>query len=112
MEVVLGCRKRVLKVLWVFFFRGSEEAVPVPSVFPSGDPGVSGAFLGSFPKFVGSPSDHSEQLGPCSLHDFAQAGPRGPERVCHIVQRARCRAAFLGAWGRGPSYCRDFVTGS
>ena len=27
--------------------RGSEEAVPGPSVFPSGDPGVSGDFWGS-----------------------------------------------------------------
>ena len=26
--------------------RGSEEAVPGPSVFPSGEPGVSGAFGG------------------------------------------------------------------
>ena len=26
--------------------RGSEEAVPGPSVFPSGDPGVSGDFGG------------------------------------------------------------------
>ena len=30
--------------------RGSEEAVPVPSVFPSGDPGVSGDFLSFLPK--------------------------------------------------------------
>ena len=30
--------------------RGSEEAVPGPSVFPSGDPGVSGDFwVGSVP---------------------------------------------------------------
>ena len=28
--------------------RGSEEAVPGPSVFPSGDPGVSGDFWGSY----------------------------------------------------------------
>ena len=27
--------------------RGSEEAVPGPSVFPSGDPGLSGDFWGS-----------------------------------------------------------------
>ena len=27
--------------------RGSEEAVPGPSVFPSGEPGVSGDFWGS-----------------------------------------------------------------
>ena len=33
-------------------FRGSEEAVPGPSVFPSGEPGVSGDFWGGRRKAV------------------------------------------------------------
>ena len=41
--------------------RGSEEAVPGPSVFPSGEPGVSGDFWGSRLRFGLRPQ------GPCGV---------------------------------------------
>ena len=58
--------------------RGSEEAVPGPSVFPSRDPGVSGDFWGSL-RGTDTPM-HLLETPTGSTHSFSRA-LRPPERL-------------------------------
>ena len=64
--------------------RGSEEAVLGPSVFPSGEPGVSGDFLGSQEGCQGPfrPSGRNRGL---PLRRRRGQGPHLPRRGNHVV---------------------------
>ena len=69
----------------LFRSRGSEEAVPGPSVFPSGEPGVSGDFWGWQEGCQGTVSPFRSEQGTSldaeSIHSVgptaltSQAGP-------------------------------------
>lgn len=88
----------------------TEYQVELPASYNKSPLAVCFTYL--FSKFVGSPGDHSEQLRPCGLYDMVQAGPRGPEGVCHPRVAGGVPSRFpLKLWGVVP-HTTDFVTGS
>ena len=66
--------------------RGSEEAVPGPSVFPSGEPGVSGDFWGSQEGCQG-PSRPSGRNRGLPLRRRRGQGPHLAKRCRHFTNR-------------------------
>ena len=58
--------------------RGSEEAVPGPSVFPSGDPGVSGDFWGSLRELR---KENTWDLAAIGLQPLPAVSPKGAPDV-------------------------------
>ena len=88
----------------------TEHLVELPASYNKSPLAVCFTYL--FSKFVGSPGDHSEQLGPSGLHDMVQVGPHGPEGVCHPCVAGGVQSCFsLELWGVVP-HTTDFVMGS
>ena len=93
--------------------RGSEEAVPGPSVFPSGDPVVSGEFWGSLPPRPargplevlsgGLPPPRSHAPGHSAMSPAPRAHPRSPGPQA-ALQQALSTSGVLSAqaWAAAP----------
>ena len=70
---------RQWQLLWGQIDLGSEEAVPGPSVFPSGEPGVSGDFWGSQEGCQGPSRGEGERVQALESREGTRASRRVEE---------------------------------